>query len=701
MLFEVLLPNFDIIYNNVCFISLLQGLEGTKIFKTIGTLVAGLLLFFWGTLPVGALSRTIGVETLGMESDMQVMAPASSIVLDFPIPRMTQIKAATATVFVTPGAQLNSEAVFFFHYNDKLIATRTAKELLQQKSVVLNLPVDKVVRNFARLQIKSSMFMTNDLCRDYYSGGLFFVVHRNSFLNLTYDMPPVRSVEDFFGSLQQDLLVVVPDDASLAEFVPAAWTYGLLKKAQPHLNIQLVRAAELLKLPRVPRIWIGLDAKLPKYFKGATAGVMLADPNTLLISATDVQSLRTFVQQLLDLPVLSLNTKSDQRISITPIETPPGVVNEAIAFGNNNLQEGIFSVPAEFQLYPVALEKIPERLGFHLEGSHTLPADTGRPVRMDVFLNNNLVYSSVLDRTGQFTRDILLQEPVELLSLNTLKIQFNYPEDPTQCKVRGKFQVAQILPTSYMWGAGQYRVDRFDWNNIGLFLGRQGTILLDEALGVDMLKIAGETAYFLNRQLPPGVVAFPNYLPLKQPTELPEGGFVLVAGITGNIPSILQDKMPVSVDKDFDVYRKTTKVRLFEHQPNVNAVVGRVGEFKGGPVVIFSANTDGGLLNDALRHLSRPKTAETLTGNVLVYQKNVKLYSFDVRDKNVKNQKPVAKEMTVADIWEQHQTLILVVVGIVALLLLLGIPAFLKMFPRKKVKREPGRTDSSKETLFK
>jgi len=671
---------------------------GSGIIKIIGALLTGLIFIFCGTMPADAVSRSIGLEAVGIESAVQVKAPASSIFLDFPIPRMAKIQSATATVAVTPSSQLSDETLFFFYYNNKLVSTRTARDLRQQKTFSLQLPIDGIARDFAQLQIKSAMFITDDLCRDSQSGGLFFIVHGTTSLNLTYDMLPVRTVADFFGSFQQDLLVVVPDDATMAEYVPGAWLYGALKKGQSHLNIRLVRAAELAKLPPFPRIWIGLDSKLPKYFKGAPPGVTLKDPNTLLISAADVPSLKAFVQQLLDLPKSSLNMQAEKRIAITPIETPSGSVTEAIAFGSNNLQEGLFSVPSEFRLFPILLDKIPEHLGFHLEGSHTLPVDTGRPVRMDVFLNRNLVHSSVLDRTGQFKKDILLQEPVELRANNTLKILFNYPEDPNQCKIKGKFQVVQILPSSYMWGSGQYRFERFDWSNIGLVLGRPATVLLDETLGLDTLKLAGEIAYFLNRQLPTGIAAFPNYLPLQQQSEAPASGVVLVAGLTGNIPAALQEKMPASIGADLNVYRKGTTINLFEQQGNVNTVVGRVGENKGAPLVIFTANMDGALLIEAFRHISQPQNAAGLIGNVLVYQQPTKLYSFDVSDKNAKMQKSNEKGLSVAAIWEQYKILILIAVG-----LLFGMIIFIlfrKMFPPRKVKRAPEQIDS-KKTLFK
>ena len=86
---------------------------------------------------------------------------------------------------------------------------------------------------------------------------------RATSLNLVYDMLPIRTVADFFGSFQQSLLLVVPDNVSNEEIAPSAWIYGLLKKTYPVLDVQLIYASELAKKPPVPRIWIGLASKLP------------------------------------------------------------------------------------------------------------------------------------------------------------------------------------------------------------------------------------------------------------------------------------------------------------------------------------------------------------------------------------------------------------------------------------------------------
>ncbi len=632
-------------------------------------LVSFLMLLF--QMPQGeAISRNIGLDVLGYEADIPVSAPYSSLTLEVPTPRLARIKSATATISLTPNSQLNAETIFFFYFNDKLVETRTVKELRQRRTFTLNLPLTREYHETLRLQIKSNMFITDDLCRDYYSGGLFFTLHKDSRISLNYDMLPVQTVADFFGSFQQSLYVVVPDSAVLPETMPAAWTYGILRRIYPHLDIQVFKASELAGKPPAPRIWVGLRNQLPAYFNKTQAGIALADSNTLLISAADTPALGKLVKQLADLPVFPVNPAASQRITIQPVDTPVGKAAEAVSFGNAAVQEGILLVPADFSLYPALLSKIPERMGLHLEGAHTVSFEPARPVRLDVFFNSNLVHSSVLDQTGRFSRDILLPAGLELFARNNLNVQFNYPEEPGVCRVRGKVQSAQIFPNSYLWGAGQYKNRDFTWQNIGLFFAGPGTLLVDEKLGNTTLRLVSETVWLMNRQLPVGVYAYPLSQPLSVQTSVPAEQYVMVLAVTGNVPPIFQDKMPIALGRDFTLFRKETQTTLFEYQANVNAVVGRIGKNGNHPLVVLSANIDGSMLGDALRFLNRSGNYGEMSGNVMVYRSPDRIYSFDVRDKSVRVERPAAKGLLVG-IWDKNRNLILTAAALFALLLLL------------------------------
>jgi hypothetical protein len=638
------------------------------------------LVLTLAAVPARAVNRNISLDSLGFEQDIWVGAPASSFVAEFPLPPLARIQSASVMLSLTPGPQLNQDNLFLFYFNDRLVGAKTARELRREPNFTLNLPMVAAAAPLARLRIQSNLYISEDRCRDLFTGGLFFTVHKNSALQVNYDLRPARTVADFFDSLQQTVLVVAPDGAELSEITPSAWAYALLRKQFPYLDVRLVRAADLPKLPPVPRIWVGLASRLPAYFKNAAAGVTLMDPNTLLISAVDVPALKSYVRELAELPIFALNPAASQALSVQPAGISESDPVEAIPFGNHYAQDGIEVVPVDFPLYPALLAKPPERLGLHIEGTYTVSSDSLRPVRLDIFMNNNLVHSTAMDQTGQFKKDVLLPDALELQTRNQLSLQFRYPENPGQCRLRGRVQSAQIFPQSYMWGAGQYRFERFAWNNIGLFFNRLGSIMIDTELGDQLLPVIAESAYFVARQLPPGHYAFPELLSLT--AAAPVGNYVLAVGLADRIPQAFQERMPVSVGRNFTLYRRQNRTTLFEYQAIENLMVGRIGDWNGVPLVVLSVNRDAALLSSALRRLNRGRQYDELTGNLLVYRPDTPVFSLDIRDKGINIEKPAARGL-LTELWEENQNNIKII-GLILAALILGWLVFRVVFPRKQ-----------------
>ena len=651
-------------------------------------LAVSLFLLVIGGYQPGAIaaSRTISLDQLGYENDLAVGAPYTTASITFPVPKLAVQAGSTLTLYVSPSPRLNGENLFFVYINGQLVQTPSVNQVRAQRTIVVNIPPDASPSGTIQVDLRTNMYITDDLCRDYYSGGLFFTVHRNSNLNLNYNMLPVRTVADFFHSLTNSVLVVVPDKPSMGEVSGSSWAYGMLKKMYPHINVNLVSASEVSKYTE-PRIWVGTAGKLPPYFSRATAGITLVDPNTLLILGSDDAGLKENVRRLADLQIFPANPTATKKITVNVENTPAGTANEAVSFGNIKVQEGILQVPADFKIYPGLLSVPPERLGLHLEGSYTVTFEVVRPVRLDVFFNNNLVHSSTLDETGRFKRDITLPDGIELRSQNSLSIQFNYPEEPGTCRVRGKIQSAQIFTNSYMWGAGRYKFDQFGWPNVGLFFSKKGTILLDDRIDSNIIRAAAEYVALMNRQLPVETYAFPDMALVSSYTDAAAPGeYLAVIAMADKLPEALQEKMPVRIGSNFTVYRAADKTVLYQYQPNTNVVIGRVGQIKDRPLILLTANMSSDLLPTAVRYLSKPSNYEKLTGNVFVYSAPDRLFAFDVRDKNIKVESagtPASQGMATR-ILDQNRMPLLLLGGLIVLIIVARI-VFRFLFPRKQV----------------
>ena len=115
------------------------NLEGDKAIKRFFAVVIAALVFFSYSSAVQAISRTMGLDMLGIEADVTVGSPHSSSTFEFPVPRMARIQAASVALTITPNQQLNGDNIIFIYFNDELVESRTVKDLRQQKNVNVKL----------------------------------------------------------------------------------------------------------------------------------------------------------------------------------------------------------------------------------------------------------------------------------------------------------------------------------------------------------------------------------------------------------------------------------------------------------------------------------------------------------------------------------------------------------------------------------
>ncbi len=650
-------------------------------------LVIGIILS--NTIPVNAISRVISANYYDPALDVVVRAPQSSYFLEFPTPRHVKLQSATVALAITPGSQIHGDSTFSIIYNDKVVQVRTAKDLRQRKEWSINLPAGEFAQNKIRLQIKASMYISNDFCRDYNSGNLFFTVHpKESKLLLNYEMIPAKTVNDFFGNLQQTVFIVVPNNAELAETTPAAWVSGILKKNYPHMQVELVKAAELAGKPAAPRIWVGAKSKLPAYFSKTQPGIELVDPNTVLISGATLGELESAAQRLATMPLLMDSTAGVKEGSL--ISTAGGNKRPGVTFGNPIAQEGLFQVSSDFVVYAGQFGVVPEKLGMNLEGAYTISKDSNRPVRMDVFFNDKIVNSSVLDQTGRFTREITFPSGTELLSQNRIKVQFNFPDDPDQCKIVGKLQSAQVFPNSYLWGEGQKKISHMTWQNISPYLSQQGTVVIDEKLNGNLLGVLAKTINYLNLQLPENSYAYPRVQGLADFAFIPLDQFVLVLAHASNLPGFILDQLPGLPTQVANSYNPSGSSTLpSEFKNNEKLAIGRVTEYKNNPLIVVSTNQDGNLISQFLTYISKTENAMKIRGNVVAYNQSGKIEDINLAtaEKPEKNNiMPADVKNNIIDFWQKNQFKIIIIgAGIVAIILLIALYYFLRK--RKKANR--------------
>lgn len=594
----------------------------TKLVAKILAVLLTVAVFMTAPVVGQAATHIIPLSNLGYEEDVVVNGALSHTTINIPLPATAVLPGSVVNVSIEPCQQLSGASRLMFYLDNQLASTVNAAQLRANPMVRLPVPAGLKGGQLLRLDIKASLFATGDLAADRINGYLYYTVKNSSNLTLNYNPAAVKSVDAFFSRPHNGMVVIVPDNPTLDEVAAGSWVYGMLQKSFPHQQVKLAAAGERNQFQGYSRIWVAAWRHLPAALAGATGGITLADPDTVVITAADDAGLKVEARRLKAL----LTKDMPPAVGLTAAsEVGKAVIDknkEVVFFGQQTPREGIMSVPIEFDIFPAMLADAPRRLAFHLEGRYSAGYD--KQPRLDVLFNGSLIHSEVLDGSGRVARDVLLPRSAALGARNVLRVEFNYP-DANLLNLNGPVQSAQILDSSYFTGIGAFPADRYSWTSIGLLANKPGFVLLGNRPSTASVKGAAEAVYLLNRQLPPGEFAFPEFKPLMEfktlGTNIP---YMFVVGTTGDIPEELLAIMPWRKAKDGTVYANGR-----------NLIVGQVGRYQDVPVIMVTAAGENAKLAETLRQVGSKRSYGKLAGNIFVADEAGALTAVDSRDKSV------------------------------------------------------------------
>ncbi|WP_378951393.1 poly-beta-1,6-N-acetyl-D-glucosamine biosynthesis protein PgaD [Pelosinus sp. sgz500959] len=591
------------------------------------------LLFLLLSFPSQGLAATFStsMSVLGYDQDLVVTGAKTNLTLPFPVPKITPLAGSMVNLIIEPGRNVNDLSNFTFYMNDQQIATFSASQLRVKPNVQLPLPNDIVNKGQAQVGIVANVFATNDLCADYQRGYLFYTVRQSSALTMQFTPPAPKTIPEFFNTLGNGLVIIIPDNPTLSEMANGAWAYGILQKQYPHVPVKLIFANERNKYLTLPRIWIGLINHLPGALGSFTQGLHLPFPDTLVMAAEDDENLQGMTKQLAQLAVMEAVPSSNIYVSHQSQTQGLATPQERLHFGNRVAQEGILSVPVDFEIYPGMLSAIPKKMKFHLEGRYGPSNIVGKQVRLDVFLNRKLIHSELLDSSGVLNQDIILPSSQDFKAHNTLSVVFEYPDDHGYCKVKGMVQSVQILQSSYVSGIDKFSTNHFSWSNVGMLFNKKGLILLSDQSSPDLVRSLGEMVLLMDKQLPSGVFAYPSVNSVSQFSSKMTPDYLMMLGLAQDIPEEMQQALPLQRSKDYTLYREDGGTVAYRYQAVGNTILGQIGDYHGIPLISVSANMQLQSLPNAIRNLQNSRTYDELAGNIFIVNEQNQISSFSNR----------------------------------------------------------------------
>lgn len=592
--------------------------------KRFFLLVAALLILLGGADDGEArLSRTL--VDLGYDREVRLDGADAAFSAFFPVPAMSRLSGEVLWK-IYPSAALLGNGTFSFFLNDRLILSRSVEALRKEPLVRIPAPADLPRDRFLHARIESRIAITDDVCRDLFSGQLFWTVRDDSGFSLEDLRIPHSSVSDFFETLYGSLGILLPAAPSREEAEAAVWLAAMLRKAVPGLSVVLgteqnarpASSSFILIAKDIVHLPVGVEPR---------PGISLLDERGLLLLGDGKpSSLARLVKTIASFPLFAAIPSG----SFLPEASAPS--EEKAASNLLNLAEGTGSntVFLEIPVFPGLLASPPQDLSFQLDGAFTLPRDPARPARLDVFWNGVFIESEHLPASGRFSKRLLLPVETPLLTENRLRLDVSYQLDEGMCRYRSADNRATLFPSSSFHGYGKYPLHALSWNSFGIFALRKGVLLLEEPFSIEAIRSAADMLHWLGGRYPRDVFLFPDLRAAAEaPSYLKEAEWILAATSPGAVPQEVQQLLPVNIHDGFLIEQQRGGRTTYSYHKEDDVAIGVIGS-SSKPVLLLAASSPE-MMSGAAAFFASPKSAGRLSGNLMAFRSPEDVRVFDTR----------------------------------------------------------------------
>ncbi len=568
------------------------------------------------------LSRSL--EGLGFNQDIRVEGASEGFSAFFFLPRMQKLSGEMLWR-ISPSPLLREDSVFTFYVDDRLVLTRTAADLRENSEVSVPLSGDLSPSRFLHLRVESRMHITEDFCRDLFTGQLFFTVHRDSSLSFQDFRIPRRTVSDFFETLFDSLYIVLPQTPSLSESGAAIWLGAMLRKAVPGLSVSYV--SEIPREGSIPFVFLAGSAEaLPEGMPSRKGISLIGEEGLLLLQSEDSGTLKDMVRGLSCFAAFGAMPSSS--IFLENLGTPQNSPSTNLL----NMAEGRgkSSILLEVPVFPGFLTPLPETLSFELEGAFTAPHDVSHPARLDLYWNDVFLESEHLPPDGSFRKKILLPSGISVITENRLRLMISYYKDERACRYESPENRGTLFASSTFHGHGTYSLQGLSWNSFGLFALSVGLLLLDPRLSMEVIRSAGDMLFWLSNRYPQGIFLFPEIRTTRaEAADIGKASWLLVISSPGEIPESVQALLPLDMREGFLLRTHRWGTFRYSYEEEEDLALFLLGS-SSKPVLLLSSSRPP-MMAEGAAFFTSPKNAGSLSGNLLAFRSSKDIRVFDTR----------------------------------------------------------------------
>jgi hypothetical protein len=536
---------------------------------------------------------------------------------------------------------------------------------------------------YLKIDIRASLYITDDRCKDIQTGGLWFKILKSSFINIEH--LPIKKTEfkiqSFLSDVKDGLYLVFPSSVSKTELEGLVWVYSFVRKVT---GIKTINYATFETLPtKAQFIAISIFEKLPNEYKILQGKFLKTDgliyiysDRALFITGFSEEGLKKALQTFLNLDILKTSFNSfllvrEAKPPEQPFTNMPPFKVPFKEFGfSTSKVEGIGSLRSSFTFTLSKLGFSPDKININISAVYSpVTEKTGRAY-MNVYFNGLLIESKKLGEEGKIIYSFSLNR-FSLLKLNTISIEFTFYPSSEDCinKISNFFYMIND-ESSYIEVKDIYRPKELDFSFFPeMFTTGETVCAVSKNLTVQKIKALSQIIHLVNSEIK-NFNFFPEIITTDNVTDetLENYNLIILADPKDDILNKFSN-IVVKPKNDFKIISASTKKILYALYDTSSIGVCQVFYSDASrPVLILMGlgeNSDHLLseISDVME-----KKFITIEGNVGIVDLTGKYHFFKVESGLLKVNYP--GEKTFLDYFNQYKVFLIILVWFLFLSLL-------------------------------
>jgi hypothetical protein len=516
-------------------------------------------------------------ETMGYR-DQNITGIAGALTYFARVKPDDDIDQSRLVLYIRPSQILNPNTSHVTVYlKDEAVYTQRLAGVGIDSIFAINIPLEKRYLQedgrFVKVRVAAKMSISDEYCKDLENPAVWMSVRNNSYVytvkrsSLTYQ----RSLKE---TLQEFKKVYSPVTSDLDDVMAGGIAYAILKQSITS-NITEIESDAYQPGDSISRsVVVGVINKLPEYIRnqipamGKGQGMIVLvnneawEKHVLVITGADAEGYKKAIRVLSNNRIMSSAFSEKLLVDnalnrITERNSLPVVLSLEQLGAQTAIMEGVGALKTNYAFSLADYNAIPEKLTFHLDAVFSMIKETDRGF-LNVYLNDNLVYSTTLSDKRSFSEDIELK-PYLLTKNNGLTVEMRFHPGGNICKEGFANFFGFVNPkTSTITFSGERRNEFSNFFNYpGEFRKSPLKFLITPALYPSVISSVGELIFQINATTTPSPNMILPVLDASDKAQMSDMRGYNVIALLQRTDGFLKNfqSLPVNFTKDFQLYK--------------------------------------------------------------------------------------------------------------------------------------------------